>query len=195
MLGKLLKKIREDNNLKVTALAKNSNFDHGFITRIENNERFPSQPALKRLCTSLNVPFQQIMYAYDKEITPEQLSDNQLNLIPYHSVIAINSLDELIMCPAIYGSASFAVKFPDDSMEPKFLEGTYAFIEQNTPISPKDVALFYYNGDFFIRRYNSSRSYYYLKPDNKKYKTLKIVKNTADNFYVIGKVIGSNDDF
>ena len=193
MLSHLLTKIRKDKHYSKCFVAKESDLDPSYISHVENQERVPSHYALKKMCTTFDVPYQQIMYTYDKSISEESLENDFLNLIPYNSVIAIDSFDNLISCPAKLGSASFAVRIPDDSMEPKLLNGSYAFVEQNSPILPKEVGLFYFNGEFFIRRFYVTNSSYSLKPDNSKYKTLRVSKN--DEFYAIGKIIGTTEDF
>ena len=195
MLGLLLKKIREDQKRSKASVALNACVDPAYIIHLENSKRIPSYFALRKICDSLDVPYQQMLYTYYKDLTEEQISENYLDLIPYHSVVAINSMDDLIRCPAKYGSASFAVKLNDDSMEPKLLSGTYAYIEQNTPLVSRDIGLFYYNGEFLIRRFIDTYQFYQLRPDNKKYKSLRISKKNKGDFFVIGKIIGTNDDF
>ena len=193
MLAHLLSKIRKDNHFSKLFISKESNLDPSYISHVENEERIPSHNALKRICSALEVPYQQIMYTYDKSISEDLIEDDFLNLIPYHSVVAIDNFDNLIKCPAKFGSASFAVRLSDDSMEPKLLRGSYAFVEQNSPILPREIGLFYFNGEFLIRRLYVSRSSYLLKPDNSFFKPLRISKK--DEFYAIGKIIGTNDDF
>ena len=193
MLAHLLTKIRKDNHRSKFFVAKESNLDPGYISHVESQERVPSHNALKKICNALDVPYQQIMYTYDKAISEELVENDFLNLVPYHSIVAIDTFDNLINCPAKFGSSSFAVRLSDDSMEPKFLRGSYAFVEQNSPILPKEVGLFYFNGEFFIRRLLVTTSSYLLKPDNSNFKTLRISKK--DEFYAIGKIIGTTDDF
>lgn len=193
MLAHLLTKIRKDNKRSKFSVAVEANVDPSYISHVENNERVPSHNTLRKICDSLDVPYQQVMYAYDKTIPQELVADGYLNLVPYHSVVAIDNFDNLINCPPKFGSSSFAVRLSDDSMEPKFLKGSYAFVEQNSPILPKEVGLFFYNGEFFIRRLYISNASYSLKPDNSEYKTLRISKK--DEFYAIGKILGTTDDF
>ena len=193
MLAHLLSKIRKDLHRSKSSIAAESNLDSSYISYVENQERIPSHNALKKICTSMDVPYQQIMYTYDKLIPEDLLKNDFLNLVPYNSVVAIDSFDNLIRCPAKFGSSSFAIRVADDSMEPNFLKGSYAYVEQNSPILPKEAGLFYYNGEFFIRRFFVTNSAYSLRPDNSNYKPLRISK--SDELYAIGKIIGTTNDF
>ena len=191
MLGELLLKIRNDRHISKTNLARETNMNPGHITHIEKNERTPSHRALKKICKCLDVPFQQIMYTYDKELNIEHKSYDIINHIPYNSVIAINSLDDLIFCPSTFGTASVALKVNDDSMEPALLKGSYAFVEFNSPLSSKEIGLFYYNNSFVIRRFIIRKNDILLKSDNKNFDDIVLSKN--DDFYIIGKILGTND--
>ena len=193
MLGKLLSKIRKDKNYSKFYVAKNSNLDPGYITHVENGERIPSHNALKKICLSLDVPYQQVSLAYNKTATKTQLEDNLLNLIPYTSVPAIDKLGDLINCPTKFGTASFAFKVFDDSMEPSILKGSYAYVEQCSLPANKDICLFYIDGKFLIRRFFSTNASYIFKADNPSVKPLYYKKN--DSILIVGKILGTNDDF
>lgn len=193
MLAYLLTKIRKDKKVSKHFVATESGFDPGYISHVENHERIPSYNALKKISSALDVPYQQLLYTYGKNISTDLVEDKFLNLVPYNSVVAIDNFDNLIHCPAKFGSSSFAVRLPDDSMEPKFLKGSYAFIEQNSPIFQREAGLFFLNGEFLIRRLFLNKSSYVLKADNTSYKSINISK--TDEFFAIGKIIGTTDDF
>ena len=69
MIGDILAKIRKDKKISKTDLAKVTNINVGHLTHIEKGERNPSHKALKTLCLALDVPYQPLMYTYDKELT------------------------------------------------------------------------------------------------------------------------------
>ncbi len=69
MIGDLLAKIRKDKKISKTDLAKVTNINIGHLTHIEKGERNPSHKALKTLSIALDVPYQPLMYTYDKELT------------------------------------------------------------------------------------------------------------------------------
>src|SRR5574344_23651 len=193
MLGELLLKIRKDKHVTRASLAHDVNVDPGHITHIEKNERTPSHNALKRICSFLDVPYQQLMYSYDKEITSTQENYNFINHVAYDSVLAVDNLSTLIKCPAKFGSASLAIKVPDNTMEPLFLKGSYAFLEFNSPLNSKDVGLFFYNDEILIRRFIITRnSNIQLKAE--KSSCPKINLSKSDDFYIIGKILGTNND-
>lgn len=193
MLGELLSKIRKDKHITKSELARDTAINVGHIAHIEKGERTPSHKALKRICSTLAVPYQQLMYTYDKSLTEEHLSYELPNHIAYDSIIAVNSLDDLITCPPKFGSASMALKISDDSMEPSLIKGSYAFVELNSPLDSHDIGLFYYKGTFIIRRFVIRKNGLFLKSDNKNYPN--IILKEKDDFYIVGKIIGTNDDY
>ena len=83
-----------------------------------------------------------------------------------------------------------AVKVPDKSMEPRLEEGTYAFIEFNTPLENKDIAIFEFNGKIIFRRYVVRKGSLVLRPDNKEFDD--IVISEKDNYNIIGRVVGTS---
>lgn len=193
MLGELLSKIRKDKHITKSELARDTAINVGHIAHIEKGDRTPSHKALKRICSTLNVPYQQLMYTYDKSLTAEHLSYELPNHIAYDSIIAVNSLDDLISCPPKFGSASMALKITDDSMEPSLINGSYAFVELNSPLDSHDIGLFYYKDAFLIRRFVIRKNGLLLKSDNKNYANITLKE--TDDFYIIGKIIGTNDDY
>lgn len=193
MIGELLLKIRKDKHITKSELARDTGIDVGYIAHIEKGERTPSHKALKKICNSLDVPYQQLMYTYDKEITEEQLDYGITNHIAYNSVLAVDSLDDLIFCPTTFGTASLAIKIEDDSMEPTLLRGSYAFVELNSPLKARDIGLFYYNNSFVIRKFIIKKNGLTLKSNNKSYQDITL--SEKDDFYIIGKILGTNDDY
>lgn len=188
MIGDMLSKIREDKNLSKTNIAKETNINVGHLTHIEKGERNPSHKALKALCDALNVPYQPIMYTYDKKLTQEQLDYEVVNHIKYDSVPMFDNLVGFANVPKEYSSASICLRVEDDSMSPKFKQNDYVFIELNTPLNNKDFGLFEYKGEYLIRKFIVRKNDLVLRaevddiPD--------IIITSKDNFYIIGKVLG-----
>lgn len=188
MIGDMLSKIREDKNLSKTNIAKETNINVGHLTHIEKGERNPSHKALKALCDALNVPYQPIMYTYDKKLTQEQLDYEVVNHIKYDSVPMFDNLACFASVPKEYSSASICLRVEDDSMSPKFKQNDYVFIELNTPLNNKDFGLFEYKGKYLIRKFIVRKNDLVLRaevddiPD--------IIITSKDNFYIIGKVLG-----
>ena len=72
MIGDMIAKVRTEKGMTKTELARLTGINIGHLTHIEKGERNPSHKALKNICNALNVPYQQLMYTYDKQINEEQ---------------------------------------------------------------------------------------------------------------------------
>jgi len=187
MIGDMIAKVRKEKGMTKTELAKLTDINIGHLTHIEKGERNPSHKALKNICRALDIPYQQLMYTYDKQVSEEQESYGLINNISYNKVLAVNSLADFIDCPSDMPSASLAIKVSDNSMEPKLKKGNFAFIEFNTLLNSKEVGLFDVNGKIFIRRFIIRRGKVVLKADNKDFEEINI--SDSDRFFIIGKVL------
>ena len=187
MIGDLLAKARKEKGMTKTELANATEINIGHLTHIEKGERNPSHKALKNICKALDIPYQQLMYTYDKTINEEQESYNVVKHISYDKILAVNSIDSFIDCPADMPSAAIALKMPDDSMNKSFEKGSYIFIEFNSPLNSKDYGLFNYNDQILIRRFYDKRGKITLKAENPDCKDIQV--SNTDTFYIIGKVL------
>ena len=187
MIGDMIAKIRKEKGMSKTELAKLTDINIGHLTHIEKGERNPSHKALKNICNALGVPYQQLMYTYDKQISESQDNYNIIDHISYNRVLAIDTIGGFIECPSSLPSSSIAIKIKDTSMEPNYKKNSYVFIEYNSPLNNKDVGLFSLNDKILIRRFSSKRGKITLKADNTELED--IVINDSDNFYIIGKVL------
>ena len=190
MIGYMISRIRNEKNIAKAELSRRTNINIGHISHIEKEERNPSHRALKTICRALEVPYQPLMYTYDKTFTEEQKNINMQDHISYNKVLAVDSLNSFIDCPLDLPSASLAVKINDKSMEPRLEEGTYAFIEFNTPLDNKDIGLFECKGNVLIRRFVIRKDTLVLRADNKEFS--EIVLSPDDDYTIIGKVIGTS---
>lgn len=187
MIGDMIAKVRKEKGMTKTELAKLTDINIGHLTHIEKGERNPSHKALKNICKALDIPYQQLMYTYDKQVSEEQESYGFINHISYNKILAINSIHDFIDCPSNMPSASIAVKISDDSMNPKLKKGSFAFIEFNSLLDNKDIGIFDLNGKILIRRFVIKRGKIVLKPDNKTFEEIEVAD--TDKFYIIGKVL------
>lgn len=187
MIGDMIAKIRKEKNLTKTELAEMTGINIGHLTHIEKGERNPSHKALRNICKALDVPYQQLMYTYDKELNEDQEKYGLVQHIAHNRVLAVDNLNSFITCPSSAPSASLAVKVADDAMDSTYKKGDYVFIELNSPLSNKDVGLFSVNGEIMIRKFFLKKGKYTLKADNKSFKDVTIAD--TDDFYIIGKVI------
>ena len=190
MIGEMISRVRNDKNVIKAELAKRTNINIGHITHIEKEERNPSHRALKTICRALEVPYQPLMYTYDKVFTDEQIQNKMPEHISYNKVLAVSSLDSFIECPFDLPSACLAVKVSDNSMEPRLEKGIYVFVEFNSPLDNKDIGIFECDGKVIIRRYIVRKDAIVLRADNKDFSD--IVLSEKINYNIIGKVIGTN---
>ena len=114
MIGDMIAKVRKEKGITKTELARLTGINIGHLTHIEKGERNPSHKALKNICKALDVPYQQLMYTYDKQLSEEQESYNFIKHVSYNKVLAVNSLEDFIDCPSSVPSASLAVKVSDN---------------------------------------------------------------------------------
>ena len=190
MIGDMIERVRNEKNVAKSELARRTNINIGHITHIEKGERNPSHRALKTICRALEIPYQPLMYTYDKVFSDEQKNNNMPEHISYDKIVAVSSVDSFITCPVDLPSASIALKVEDNSMAPRLEKGVYAFIEFNTPLDNKDIGLIEFNGKIMIRRYVIRKDDLVLRADNKEFSDIIISKK--DTYNIIGKVIGTN---
>lgn len=186
MIGNMLAKARKDKGMTKTDIANATHINIGHLTHIEKGERNPSHKALKAICKALNIPYQPLMFTYDKEITEDQESYNVIDYISYNQVLAIDKIGSFIECPAKIPCASFAVKVHDNSMEPTFEKNSYVFVDLNSPLNSKDYGLFELNSTIIIRKFFSKKGKILLKADNKEIPEIKV--SSEDSLHIIGKV-------
>lgn len=191
MLGKLISKIRKDKKISKAMLAREAHIDTGHVSHIEKGDRTPSHKSLKKICDCFEIPYQPLMFTYDKELTQEQLDYNIEDKICYDKILAVNKIDTLIQCPKNMRSASLAVRVPDDSMEPSLTAGSYAFVELNTPLNNKDIGLFNYNNEYLFRKLIVRKDFLILRALKEDIPDIKIKFN--DPLIMLGKVLGTND--
>jgi len=186
MIGKMIEKIRKEKGITKTELAKLTNINIGHLIHIEKGERNPSQKALKNICQALNVPYQQLMYAYGKSVDKEHTNYGLIDYLPYNKVLAVDNINGLIACPPETPSASIALRVNDDAMKTSLEKNSYVFVEFNAPLNNKDIGVFCLNDEIIIRKFIIKKDKIILKSENKFYEDI-IIKND-DNFYIIGKV-------
>lgn len=190
MIGEMIYKAREDKKMKKSELAKHTNINIGHLSHIESEQRNPSHRALKAICRALGIPCQPLMYTYDKYFTDEQVLRNMPNHISYDRIPAVTSVESFMECPAECPNAAFSLKVADDAMQPKITKNSYVFVELNSPLDNKDIGLFDLNGKILIRRFIVRQDGLFLRADNKEFADIPL--NNEENYYIIGKVVGTN---
>ena len=188
MIGDMIAQIRKQKGMTKTELARLTDINIGHLTHIEKGERNPSHKALKNICHALDVPYQQLMYTYDKKLNEEQESYGFIKHISYNKVLAFDNIHDFIDCPSETPSASIAIKLKDKSMEPSIKLNEYVFIEFNSLLNNKDIGLFKVNNKIVIRRFSSRKGNIILTADNKDFEPIHV--GDSDEFYIIGKILG-----
>lgn len=187
MIGDMIAKARKEKGMSKTELARLTDINIGHLTHIEKGERNPSHKALKNICKALNIPYQQLMFTYDKAINEEQESYNVIKHISYSKLLAVDNIGGFIDCPPDVPSSAIALKVRDDAMAPTIAKNSYVFVELNTPLSSKDLGLFSYNGKILLRKFISRNGKITLKANNSEIEDIKVTDN--DTFYIIGKIL------
>ena len=188
MIGDMIAKVRKEKGMSKTELARLTDINIGHLTHIEKGERNPSHKALRNICQALNIPYQQLMYTYDKTLNEDQETYNYVDNIAYDRVLAVDNISNFINCPPSMPSASIAIKVQDTTLEPKFSKGDYVFVEFNSPLTNGDFALVYFNGNVLIKKYSNKEGKIVLSSLDKSIQ--KITISEQDKFYIIGKVLG-----
>lgn len=191
MLGNMISKIRKDKNITKVELARRTKINIGHLTHIEKGERNPSHKALRKICEALKVPYQTLSYMYDKELSPDDKRYKLTNHVAYNKVVAVDMINNFIECPPTIPNASMAFKINDNSMEPRLLEGSYAFLELNVPLENRNFGLFEFNGEILVRRFIIRQDALVLRAENKDYPEILLSEN--DDFTIIGKVIPNSN--
>lgn len=187
MIGGMLAKARKAKGMTKTELARLTDINIGHLTHIEKGERNPSHKALKNICKALDIPYQQLMFTYDKIINEEQESYNVVKHISYDKVLAVDNINGFIDCPSDMPSAALAIKVPDDAINKYFPKDSYVFVEFNSPLNSKDYGIFSLNGQVIMRKFYDKNGRIILKSDNPEFKDIAVSNN--DTFYMIGKIL------
>lgn len=190
MIGDMIARIRKEKKMTKTKLAEKTNINIGHLTHIEKGERNPSHKALRSICKALEIPYQPLMFTYDKILSDDQEFYKAPNHISYNKILAVDSIHSFMECPATLPSAALAIKIPDDSMEPKLPKDVFAFVELNSPLNNREIGVFDYDGKILIRRFIVRRDKLVLRADNKDVEEISIYE--GDKFNIIGKVIGTD---
>ena len=186
MIGKMIKRIRKEKGMTKTKLSELTDINIGHLTHIEKGERNPSHKTLKAICKALKIPYQPIYYTYDKKLTQEQEEYDYIKYISYDRIPLVEKFSDFVESPVDIPNISFAYRITSDEMSPLIKENAIIYIEQNTTIENKEIGLFYYNGEYMVRRLLYRKESFILKADNKDLPNISITNK--DTFYIVGKV-------
>lgn len=188
MIGNMIAMIRRKKGITKTELSELTGINIGHLTHIEKGERNPSHKALYSICKALDIPFEELLHTYDKELSDEQLKYDYLKYVPYDKVPVFSGVEDFVKCPAKYTNASFAYKVPDNSMEPVFMKDSNVFIEIAGLLENKDYGLFNVDGKFLIRKLLYRKNGLVLRAENKDLEIEDIQVPDLKKFEIIGKI-------
>lgn len=187
MIGDLIARIRCDKNVSKTDLSKATNINVGHLTHIEKGERNPSHKALRSLCQALDVPYQPLMYTYDRELSDDQVKYNAPFHVRYDSIPIISSIDGFAHCSSDVRNATFVLRVNGNDMAPKLPNSSFVYVELNAPLNSKDIGIFEVGGRIIIRKFIVRKNDIVLRANSEFIDDIVLTKNS--NFSVIGKVL------
>lgn len=187
MLGYLLSKIRTDRKMSKTRLSELTNINIGHLSHIEKGERVPSHKALREISRALDIPYKNLMHAYEHDLTDDQIKYGAANHVLYNKIPIFGSLLGFTKCDFDTSNADFAIFINDESMSPKFALGSFVLVEQNAPLSNRDYGVFMYNDKILIRRFIIRKNDLVLRAEDPNISDIILVN--SDNFYIIGKIL------
>ena len=187
MLGYLLSKIRKDRKMSKTRLSELTNINIGHLSHIEKGERVPSHKALREISKALDIPYKNLMHAYDHDLNDDQIKYGAANHVLYNKIPIFGSLLGFTKCDFDTSNADFAIFINDESMSPKFALGSFVLVEQNAPLSNRDYGVFMYNDKILIRRFIIRKNDLVLRAEDPNISDIILVN--SDNFYIIGKIL------
>ena len=187
MLGYLLSKIRTDRKMSKTRLSELTNINIGHLSHIEKGKRVPSHKALREISKALDIPYKNLMHAYDHDLTDDQIKYGAANHVLYNKIPIFGSLLGFTKCDFDTSNADFAIFINDESMSPKFALGSFVLVEQNAPLSNRDYGVFMYNDKILIRRFIIRKNDLVLRAEDPNISDIILVN--SDNFYIIGKIL------
>lgn len=187
MLGYLLSKIRTDRKMSKTRLSELTNINIGHLSHIEKGERIPSHKALREISKALDIPYKNLMHAYDHDLNDDQIKYGAANHVLYNKIPIFGSLLGFTKCDFDTSNADFAIFINDESMSPKFALGSFVLVEQNAPLSNRDYGVLMYNDKILIRRFIIRKNDLVLRAEDPNISDIILVN--SDNFYIIGKIL------
>ena len=187
MLDYLLSKIRTDKKMSKTRLSELTNINIGHLSHIEKGERVPSHKALREISKALDIPYKNLMHAYDHDLTDDQIKYGAANHVLYNKIPIFGSLLGFTKCDFDTSNADFAIFINDESMSPKFALGSFVLVEQNAPLSNRDYGVFMYEDKVLIRRFIIRKNDLVLRAEDPNISDIILIN--SDNFYIIGKIL------
>lgn len=150
-IGKRLRDLREDSNLKQESLADLLDVNRASISLYESNKRKPSQKILMKYAEIFDVSTDYILKGYS---TPVQGQDYiTINVygsipagIPIEAIEDISDTEDISLKEYDKNKTYLGLKVDGDSMFPKYLDGDTVIIEKTPDCESGTDAAVYVNG-------------------------------------------------
>ncbi len=186
MIGNMISIIRKQKGITKTKLSELTGINVGHLTHIEKGERNPSHKALLSICQALDIPYEELLHTYDKNLSIEQEKYNYLNYIAYNKIPAFSNLEDFVECPAKFSKAAFAYKVPNNDMDPLIKKDDLVFVEIAGLLSNKEIGIFKVDNNFLIRKLLYRKNGLVLRAENNEVPDIDL--NLVKDFYIIGKI-------
>lgn len=195
MIGKQIKLLRNMNNYTQADLAKKLNLTPKAISFYENNQRMPSTETLYKISEIFDVSFD-FLYGNDEYESPYQKDHITINIynkipegIPIEDIKDVEEKLDISSRKYDRNKYYFAMKAPDNSMYPQFIENDTLIIEKSNEYkSGMFVAVHINRGDAIIRTFiKNKEGTITLKPLNPEYSSITY-KSINESIRIFGIV-------
>lgn len=191
-IGKNLRELREKKGLSQVQLANKLKVSNVTIANYESERRALTFDKLQEILSVLGVSIEEFFLTKQPETKKE---------IPIISKVSAGNgyiaeeaiLDYLTLPEELGKNCDFATFVLGDSMIPLLKENDLILIQKTEDLANGNIGIFSLNESIYVKKfnYNPLTKEIKLVSLNKEYPNLSIGKN--DNFFIIGKVIGSFD--
>ena len=133
-----------------------------------------------------------MLHISDAKLTDEQKDYNAISHLKYDEIPIVSSISGYGKCPKDALNASLIMKANDNSMAPKIADTDFMYVELYVPLSNKDVGIFLCDGKVIVRKFIVRKNDIVLRAENSDFDDIVLQKDS--DFYIIGKVLGKNDE-
>ena len=193
--GKIIRKIREENNWTLDDMAKKLGTTKQALSKYERGERTPKITVAAKFADILGISLEELTGA--KERMPEnlfpisQLHRQRIPLIGSVAagtpILATEHHDIFIDSPA---EADYALRVQGDSMEPTYLDGDIVYIRQTDDVDDGTVGVVLCEDSATLKHIYHIDNGVQLVSDNPKYPPMIRTWPEYDSIRILGRVVG-----
>lgn len=142
-LGQRVRMLRRRRGLTQLDLAKLANVNQGYLSSIENGDRWPRSATLKTLASAMGVPESVLLGEGEGHDTPQPLETRGLPLfgsIPNGPPSSSQEVQELFpVLRHLWTADRYCLRCEFDSMEPTLKRGDIVLVEYRPAVNPEYV--------------------------------------------------------